>query len=155
MDRWHPHHPRNFGESTTWGRSEPKLEISRQIQLILMAVNPTNQVTWKKIPFFFKGGGYSLIIYTWRLWWFLQNGLTWSSAIWLGHFDAFPTGGFFVQQLGLEVVVPYQDGWPRTSYVILLMAEIRRSPVEVGSSWDPWFTGFHTSRVVQDFSHQE
>ena len=37
---------------------------------------------------------------------------------------------------------------------LLLMAEIRRSPVEVGS-WNPIvYIGFHTSQVVQDFSHQ-
>ena len=31
---------------------------------------------------------------------------------------------------------------------------IRRSPVEVGS-FIPLFIGFHTSQVVQDFSHQQ
>ena len=35
------------------------------------------------------------------------------------------------------------------------MAEIRRSPVEVGSLSDYLYTEFFTSQVVQDFSHQQ
>ena len=39
------------------------------------------------------------------------------------------------------------------SQELLWMAEIRRSPVEVGSLYI--LTGFHTFRVVQDFSYQQ
>ena len=39
---------------------------------------------------------------------------------------------------------------------ILLMAEIRRSPVDmVVYQFIPLFIGFHTSQVMQDFSHQQ
>ncbi len=38
--------------------------------------------------------------------------------------------------------------------MILLMAEIQRSPVEVGSFFT-LFSGFYTSQVVQDFFHQQ
>ncbi len=38
---------------------------------------------------------------------------------------------------------------------ILLMAEIRRSPVEVGSLSHSLSTRFYTSQVVQDFFHQQ
>ena len=47
-----------------------------------------------------------------------------------------------------------KQGVPGSWYIILLMAEIRRSPVEVGSL-SHYFLGFHTSQVVQDFSHQQ
>ena len=37
--------------------------------------------------------------------------------------------------------------------VVLLMAEIRRLPVDMANI--PLFTGFYTSQMVQDFFHQQ